>query len=158
MALKRKLNYFLVTDGASGISNNGNPAVRNAREAQIKWELEHGADPYEDWGRPETAAIVSRDVVNGAKPRKVVRDRDGTLQVIGPRGNDPSDAMLVSEDEARRFLKNAESKPMSPEELKELRDASGQRQVLHRVDSFPEPGIAMKDFYDAMLSAPVKKV
>lgn len=49
LALKRKLNYFVVTDGASGTSNNGNPAVRNAREAQIKWELEHGADPYEDW-------------------------------------------------------------------------------------------------------------
>lgn len=50
MALKRKLNMFLVTDGASGIVNNGNPAVRNAREAQIKWELEHGEDPDEDWG------------------------------------------------------------------------------------------------------------
>lgn len=43
------LNVFVVTDGASGILNNGNPAVRNAREAHVKWELEHGSDPSEDW-------------------------------------------------------------------------------------------------------------
>ena len=50
LAKKRGLNVFAVTDGASGISNNGNPAVRAAREAHMKWELEHGSDPYEDWG------------------------------------------------------------------------------------------------------------
>lgn len=62
MALKRKLNMFLVADGASGILNNGNPAVRNAREAQIKWELEHGHDPYEDWEHTEKKAVsFSRD-------------------------------------------------------------------------------------------------
>lgn len=47
MANWRNLNVFVVTDGASGISNNGNQAVRNAREAHIKWEIEHGLDPNE---------------------------------------------------------------------------------------------------------------
>ena len=110
MALKRKLNYFLVTDGASGISNNGNPAVRNAREAQIKWELEHGADPYEDWSKkagynPRQATFFSKDVAYDGAPARVVRSPDdGTLQVLGPKGNDPSDAFLCSEQEARDLL------------------------------------------------------
>ena len=43
------LNFFCVTDGASAISNNGNPAVENARQAQIDWEIENGFDPNEDW-------------------------------------------------------------------------------------------------------------
>ena len=59
MALKRKLNMFLVTDGASGVVNNGNTAVRNAREAQIQWELEHGDDPYEDWSKKAEVASAS---------------------------------------------------------------------------------------------------
>lgn len=48
-AKKNGLNVFVVTDGASGISNVGNPAVRNAREAHIKWEQQNGFDPDEDW-------------------------------------------------------------------------------------------------------------
>lgn len=59
IALRKKLNFFLVTDGASGISNNGNPAVRNAREAQIKWELENGSDPYEDWGTKQASRLYT---------------------------------------------------------------------------------------------------
>lgn len=50
LAKKYDANYFIVTDGASGTSNNGNPAVKNTRDAQIKWEKEHGFDPDEDWG------------------------------------------------------------------------------------------------------------
>lgn len=45
------LNFFCVTDGASAISNNGNPAVENARQAQIDWEIENGFDPNEDWSK-----------------------------------------------------------------------------------------------------------
>ena len=59
IALKKKLNFFLVTDGASGISNKGNPAVRNAREAQIKWELENGSDPYEDWVQKKASKLYT---------------------------------------------------------------------------------------------------
>lgn len=54
MAKARGLNCFVVTDGASGITNNGNDAVRNAREAQIRWEKEHGFDPDEDWNGEES--------------------------------------------------------------------------------------------------------
>lgn len=53
LAKKYNANYFIVTDGASGTSNgNGgvsNPAVRNARLAQIEWEKNNGGDPDEDW-------------------------------------------------------------------------------------------------------------
>ena len=49
MAKERGLNCFVVSDGASGITNNGNEAVRHARECHIKWELTHGYDPDEDW-------------------------------------------------------------------------------------------------------------
>lgn len=51
LAKKYNANYFIVTDGASGISNNGNPAVKNARNAQIEWEKKHGFDPDEDWNK-----------------------------------------------------------------------------------------------------------
>ena len=51
MAKQRGLNCFVVTDGASGITNNGNDAVSNARKSHMKWEREHGFDPEEDWGK-----------------------------------------------------------------------------------------------------------
>lgn len=54
LAKKYDANYFIVTDGASGINNSGNPAVKNARECHIKWEKENGGDPYEDWGKNES--------------------------------------------------------------------------------------------------------
>lgn len=50
MAKRRNLNMFIVTDGASATLNNGNKAVRNARRAHIKWEIEHGFNPNEDYG------------------------------------------------------------------------------------------------------------
>lgn len=49
LAEKYNLPFFVVTDGASAISNNGCPAVKNARDNHIKWESENGLDPYEDW-------------------------------------------------------------------------------------------------------------
>ena len=49
LAKKYDANYFIVTDGASGVRNNGNPAVRNARLAQIEWEKNNNGDPDEDW-------------------------------------------------------------------------------------------------------------
>lgn len=51
LAKKYKVNYFVVTDGASGISNRGNPAVKAARDAHIQWEKANGGDPDEDWSR-----------------------------------------------------------------------------------------------------------
>jgi hypothetical protein len=51
LAKKYDLPFFVVTDGASAISNNGCAAVKNARDNHIKWEIENGYDPYEDWGK-----------------------------------------------------------------------------------------------------------
>lgn len=48
-------------------------------------------------------AIFSRDVLKCATPR-VVRDADGTVQVLVPRGNVPSDALLVAEREVSPLL------------------------------------------------------
>lgn len=49
LAKEYDLPFFVVTDGASAISNNNCSAVKNARDAHIKWEKENGYDPYEDW-------------------------------------------------------------------------------------------------------------
>lgn len=54
LAKKYDVPFFVVTDGASAISNNGCLAVKNARDNHIKWEEEHGFDPYEDWSTEET--------------------------------------------------------------------------------------------------------
>ena len=51
MAKERGLNCFIVSDGASGITNNGNPAVSHARKCHIEWEQKQGLDPYEDWSK-----------------------------------------------------------------------------------------------------------
>lgn len=51
IAKKYNANYFIVTDGASGISNNGNEAVSHARKSQIEWEKKKGFDPDEDWSK-----------------------------------------------------------------------------------------------------------
>lgn len=44
-------------------------------------------------------AIFSRDVLSGHKPARVIRDSDGIVQVIGPRGNAADDALIVAEHE-----------------------------------------------------------
>lgn len=51
LAKKYNLPFFVVTDGASAIFNNGCTAVKNARDNHIKWEKENGYDPYEDWSK-----------------------------------------------------------------------------------------------------------
>lgn len=49
LAEKYGLNFFVVTDGASGISNSGNPAVEHARKCHTDWEKANGIDPEHDW-------------------------------------------------------------------------------------------------------------
>lgn len=49
LAKEYDLPFFVVTDGASATSNNNCSAVKNARDAHIKWEQENGYDPFEDW-------------------------------------------------------------------------------------------------------------
>jgi len=68
IARKYDANFFIVTDGASGIHNNGNEAVRAARVAHEKWERKHGEDPNEDWGNKS----VNEDTTN--LPDKVLAD------------------------------------------------------------------------------------
>ena len=60
LAKKYDANYFIVTDGASGISNKGNPAVRNARLAQIEWEKRNNFDPDEDWDKEFSEATFKK--------------------------------------------------------------------------------------------------
>lgn len=50
---KYNLPFFVVTDGASAISNNGCLAVKKVRESHIKWEKGNGYNPYEDWGKKD---------------------------------------------------------------------------------------------------------
>ena len=47
LAKEYSLSFFVVTEGASAISNNGCEAVKNAKDNHKKWELEKGSDPYE---------------------------------------------------------------------------------------------------------------
>ena len=49
LAKEYDLPFFFVTEGASITRNNGNDAVRNAREAQILWENKNNFNPDEDW-------------------------------------------------------------------------------------------------------------
>ena len=64
LAKKYDANYFIVTDGASGIHNNGNPAVKNARDSQVEWEKKHGFDPDEDWSKMNiNESFVDNDLV-----------------------------------------------------------------------------------------------
>ena len=51
LASKYNLPFFVVTDKASAISNNGCEAVKNARDNHIKWEKERNFDPDEDWSK-----------------------------------------------------------------------------------------------------------
>lgn len=69
---------------------------------------------------PNSAAILSRDVYyNGAKPR-VIRDSDGMIQVIGPKGNVASDVMIVSEEEALDAVRNPRNRNHRRSLLKRL--------------------------------------
>lgn len=58
LAKKYDANYFIVTDGVSGIHNNGNPDVKNARDSQIKWEKKHGFDPDEDLSKKSIKEVT----------------------------------------------------------------------------------------------------
>ena len=53
LAKEYDLPFFVVTDGASATSNNNCSAVKNERDAHIKWEQENGYNPFEDWSKNE---------------------------------------------------------------------------------------------------------
>ena len=83
LAKKYDANYFIVTDGASGIHNNGNPAVKNARDSQIKWEKKHGFDPDEDWSKKSIKEQTS--IFNEVKQFPIEFDKDGNLIIYKAR-------------------------------------------------------------------------
>lgn len=91
LAKEYDANYFIVTDGASGIHNDGNPAVRNAREAQIKWEKENGGDPDEDWSHmfkdKKKQNPIKESVLNEVKQFPVEFDEEGNLIIYKARSN-----------------------------------------------------------------------
>ena len=49
LAKKYDANFYFVTDGASATNNNGNQAVKVARDAVSEWERNNGFDDKEDW-------------------------------------------------------------------------------------------------------------
>lgn len=50
IAKKYGLDYFIVTEGASGYSSShNNDAIKTARKNHTEWEKKHGHDPDEDW-------------------------------------------------------------------------------------------------------------
>ena len=51
LAKEYDLSFFVVTEGASAISNNGCEAVKHARDCHIEWEKNNNFDPYEDWAK-----------------------------------------------------------------------------------------------------------
>ena len=53
LAEKYDLPFFVVTDGASAISNNGCPAIKKARDNHILWEKQNGYDPSLDWSKKD---------------------------------------------------------------------------------------------------------
>lgn len=83
LAKKYDANYFIVTDGASGIHNNGNPAVKNARDSQIKWEKKHGFDPDEDWSKKSIKEQTS--IFNEVKQFPIEFDKEGNLIIYKAR-------------------------------------------------------------------------
>ena len=75
LAKKYDANYFIVTDGASGTSNTGNPAVKHARDCHIEWEKKHGHDPYEDWSKDDKvneSTMIEDNIITEA----VIFDKD----------------------------------------------------------------------------------
>ena len=87
LAKKYDANYFIVTDGASGIHNNGNPAVRNAREKQIEWERKNNFDPDEDWSK---SIKESTSIINEVKKFPIEFDEDGNLTIYKCKTNNIS--------------------------------------------------------------------
>lgn len=59
LANEYELNCFVVTDGASGITNTDNPAVEHARKCHTEWEVKNGIDPEHDWSKDEEQQMIS---------------------------------------------------------------------------------------------------
>lgn len=97
-------------------------------------------------------AIFSRDVLAGA-PAKVYRSKyDGVLQVIGPKGDDPSDAMIISEEEALRLLMKAVNSKRATEKTAQAIDDDIDESVIVRFDDNKHNKHGYVRAYDGELS------
>ena len=96
LASEVDLPFFVVSDGASATSNNGCEAVKIARENHEKWELEHGANPYEDWSKNSSSTLfiitgpagvgkstISKKLASVRKKSALIEGDDIYNQVVG---------------------------------------------------------------------------
>lgn len=99
IAKKYDANYFIVTDGASGTSNDGNPAVNHARRVHEEWEREHGFDPDEDGSKGNESYVFSQD--------DIVKDLDkfesGESNILLVTGLSRAGKTTLSKDLAKKY-------------------------------------------------------
>lgn len=82
LAAKKNLPFFVVTNGASAYSNDGNEAVRHARDMHIEWEKTHGEDPNEDWSSQMESIAVEASSMQSAGAGAVPFDVAKTIEDI----------------------------------------------------------------------------
>lgn len=82
LAAKKNLPFFVVTNGASAYSNDGNEAVRHARDMHIEWEKTHGEDPDEDWSSQMESVAVETSSMQSAGAGTVPFDVAKTIEDI----------------------------------------------------------------------------
>lgn len=91
-------NFYFVTDGASATHNEGNPAVKTAREAVAAWEIENGFDDKEDWSK-ETPEVVE-EAFFSLRPKKLkdLRARETVAYITVEMGaiRDSNDQAMLS--------------------------------------------------------------
>lgn len=82
LASKKNLPFFVVTNGASAYSNDGNEAIRHARDMHIEWEKTHGEDPDEDWSSQMESIATEASSMQSAGAGTVPFDVAKTIEDI----------------------------------------------------------------------------
>lgn len=82
LASKKNLPFFVVTNGASAYSNDGNDAIRHARDMHIEWEKTHGEDPDEDWSSQMESIATEASSMQSAGAGAVPFDVAKTIEDI----------------------------------------------------------------------------
>ena len=146
LAKKYNANFFIVTDGASGYSNgNGrvDPAVKNAREQQKKWEKENGFDPDEDWGNDPKYKTESDILENASLEESVfnfnpelkrwIDSTSITFKHETARKNLPDSAFGIPED--RKYPLDTEQHVKSAIKLFGHAEESKKKSLARRIQS-----------------------
>lgn len=82
LASKKNLPFFVVTNGASAYSNDGNEAIRHARDMHIEWEKTHGEDPDEDWSSQMESIVTEASSMRSSGAGAVPFDVAKTIEDI----------------------------------------------------------------------------